>query len=229
MKKKKKMSEERALFCQAICEGLVQKYEAEMALCPEHVQCSEVHLRKMNEIIEGHARAARIARMKQRIAAAMVAAALLVLTACTVYAYRGEIKELFVKMREAYIKLFYDEAGSESDGKITEYYTLGYVPEGYELVHEMQGISVGEYTWSDGAGNSIVFEQFMWDGTIYSVDSETGETTMIVCGTMEVYYRVTKLHTYIWNNGTYSFMLTASRPLSLEELEKILESVAVIE
>ena len=183
----------------------------------------------MNEIIEGHARAEKLARLKRRIAATMVAAALLVLTACAAYAYRGEIKEILVQIYEAYINLFYDESGSEGDDEIAVHYTLGYVPEGYELVHEMQGISVGEYTWSDGAGNSIVFEQFMWDGTIYSVDSETGETTMIVCGTMEVYYRVTKLHTYIWNNGTYSFMLTASKPLSVEELEKILESVAVIE
>lgn len=224
---KKDISEERALFSQALREGLARKFEAELAQCPETIQCSEEHLRKMNEIIEGHARAARLARLKRRIVAAMVAAALLVLTACTAYAYRGEIKEIFVKMREAYIKLFYDEAGSESDDEITVHYTLGYVPEGYELVNEIRGMSVGKYTWSDENGNSIIFEQLVWDGTIYTIDSETGETTMIVCGTTEVYYRITQIHTYIWNDGTYSFKLSVPQPLSEGELELFLSGMKV--
>jgi hypothetical protein len=101
------------------------------------------------------------------------------------------------------------------------------VPEGYELVNEIRGMSVGEYIWSDENGNSIIFEQLVWDGTIYSIDSETGETTMIVCGTMEVYYRATQLHTYIWNDGTYSFKLSVPQPLSEGELELFLSGMKV--
>lgn len=226
MKKKKKMSEDRALFCQAICEGLVQKYEAEMALCPEPIQCSEEHLRQMNEIIEGHARAVRLARLKRRIAAAMVAAALLMLTACTVYAYRKEIKKLFVKVYETSIKLFYDDEAMP-DKMISEYYTLSYVPEGYELTEKVRLSSAGSETWYTADGKYIVFEQLVCDGTIYSIDSETGETTMIVCGTTEVYYRITQIHTYIWNDGTYSFMLSASTLLTNDEVELIIAGLTI--
>ena len=222
---KKKMLEERALFCQAICEGLVQKYEAEIALCPEPIQCSEEHLRKMNEIMEGHARAARLARLKRRIAAAVVAAALLVLTACAAYAYRGEIKEIFVKMRETYIKLFYDESDSMSDKAITEYYTFGYVPEGYELIEELRLAYVGESRWTNDSGDYLILEQHIWNGVNYSLDYETGTTTNINLGNIDIYCRATEIYTYIWNDGIYSFMLSSSKPLSNDELKMLLEEM----
>ena len=226
---KKKMSEERALFCQAICEGLVQKYEAEIALCPEPIQCSEEHLRKMNEIMEGHARAARLARLKRRIVAAVVAAALLVLTACAAYSHRGEIKKFFVEMRETYIKLFYGESDSMSDKAIIEYYTFGYVPEGYELIEELRLAYVGESRWTNDSGDYLILEQSVWDSTTYSLDSEIGDTMTIVCGNRELYYRTTQLHTYIWNDGTYSFILSSSSQLSIEELEILLEGMKVVQ
>ena len=222
---KKKMLEERALFCQAICEGLVQKYEAEIALCPEPIQCSEEHLRKMNEIMEGHARAARLARLKRRIVAAVVAAALLVLTACAAYAYRGEIKKIFAKIRDTYIWLSYDDSEDAMDELISEHYTLGYVPEGYDLVGEFQVETVNKHQWENQNGDYLVFEQTIWDGTRYSLDSETGETTIIDCNGREVYYRTTHVSTYVWNDGTYSFVLYTSEPLSNDILEKILNGI----
>ena len=225
--KKKDLSEERALFSQALREGLARKFEAELAQCPEPIQCSEEHLRKMNEIIEGHARAVRLARLKRRIVAAMVAAALLVLTACTVYAYRGEIKEMLVQIYEAYINLFYDESGSEGDDEIAMHYILGYVPEGYELVEERQEASVGKQKWVHPNGDYIILQQFVWDGTVYSIDSEMGEMSITTFGSVEVYYRATQLHTYIWNDGTYSFMLSTSSLLTNDEIGLIINSLTI--
>ena len=224
--KKKDLSEERALFCQALREGLARKFEAELAQCPETIQCSEEHLRKMNEIIEGHARAVRLARLKRRIAAAMVAAALLVLTACAAYVYRREIKKLFVKVYETSIELFYDDEAMP-DKMISEYYTLSYVPEGYELTEKVRLPSAGSETWNTADGEFIILQQFVWDGASYSIDSETGETSIITHGTIEIYYRGTQLHTYVWNNGTYSFMLSTSAMLTNDEIGLIIDGLTI--
>ena len=223
------MSEERALFRRALCEGLARKYEEALAAYPEPVPCSEEHLRRMNAIIESHARSVKQAKYKRRLTALLLAAALLLLTACAAYAYRGEIKEILVKMREEYIKLSYDEPESNNDTKITLHYTLGYVPEGYDLIEELQGWSIGKHKWSNRNGNYIVLEQFLWDGTVYSIDSEKGETTIIVCGSIEVYYRIAQLHTYIWNDGTYSFKISVSHPLSTNELERLIFNIKEVQ
>lgn len=226
---RKDISEERALFSQALREGLARKFEAELAQCPGPIQCSEVHLRKMNEIIEGHARTARISRLKQRIIAAMVAVALLMLTACAAYAHRGKIKEIFVKMRETYICLVYDESEVMPNKSISQYYTLEYVPEGYVAEEDIQTSFVSRKRWSNSGGDYILLEQFVWDGTNSLLDSEMGESSIIKYGTIEIYYRITQLYTYIWNDGTYSFMLTVSQPLLNDELEMLLDGLTAVQ
>ena len=223
---RKDISEERALFSQALREGLAGKFEAELAQCPGPIQCSEEHLRKMNEIIEDHARAARIARLKRRIAAAMVAVALLMLTACAAYVYRREIKKLFVKVYETSIELFYDDEAMPNK-MISEYYTLSYVPEGYELTEKVRLSSAGSETWKTADGEYIVLEQFVWDGANYWIDAEMGETTVTTFESIEVYYRATQLHTYVWNDGTYSFILSSSSFLTNEEIGLIIDGLTI--
>ena len=216
------MSEERALFRRALCEGLARKYEEALAAYPEPIPCSEEHLRKMTAIIESHTRSVKQAKYKRKLTALLLAAALLLLTACAAYAYRGEIKEILVKMQEEYIGLCYDEPESISDEKITVSYTLGYVPEGYELIDTASLPAIERATWKNSVGDYFILEQSIWDGTTYSVDSEIGKSTIIDCNGRKVYYRITQLHTYIWNNGTYSFKLSVSHSLSRNELEMLL-------
>ena len=224
---KKEISEERALFCQALIEGLARKYEEELAQCPELIPCSEEHLRKMNDIVEGHAKSVKQVKVKRRITALLLAAALLLLTACTVYAYRGEIKKIFAKIRDTYIWLSYDDSEDAMDALISEHYTLGYVPDGYEFIDEASLKSVERTRWENLDGDYLILEQSVWDGTRYSVDSEIGEATTLVCGESEVYYRVTHIHMYVWNDGTYSFIFMSSAPLSYDILELILAGIVI--
>ena len=226
---KKNMSEERALFRRALCEGLARKYEEALAAYPEPIPCSEEHLRKMTAIIESHAKSVKQAKYKRRLTALLLAAALLLLTACAAYAYRGEIKEILVKMREKYICLIYDEEEAMPNKSIAQYYTLEYVPEGYELAEKLRLASVYGVTWRNADGDYLIYEQTVWDGTSYFIDNEIGNTSIITCETTEVYYRNTQLHTYIWNDGTYSFVLSTSQPLVNDELKMILNGMKDIQ
>ena len=183
----------------------------------------------MNDIIEGHAKIVKKANRKRKIVALLVAAALLVLTACTVYVYRGEIKKIFAKIRDTYIWLSYDDSEDAMDAIISEHYTLGYVPDGYELIEDARLFSIDREKWANSDGDYLILEQAVWDGIKYSLDSETGETTSIICGNRELYYRITQLHTYIWNDGTYSFILSSSKAFSVDELEMLLEGMKVVQ
>jgi cell division protein FtsL len=224
--KRKDLSEERALFRQALSEGLAMKYAYELAQCPEPIQYSAEHLCKMEAVIASHASSEKKVKIKHRIVVALVAAVLLLLTACAAYTYRREIKKLFVKIYETSIELFYEDEDMP-DKMISEYYTLSYVPDGYELTEMVRLASVGSEMWSTVDGEYIALEQYIWDGASYTIDAEIGDSSIINYKNIEVYYRATLLHTYIWNDGTYSFMLTTSTMLADDEIELIIDGLII--
>ena len=225
---RKQYREERELFRKAMIEGMARKYDQELEKYPGEVTCSENHLQKMSAIVQAHAISERRKAVKRKVVAALVAVALLALTACTVYANREEIKKLFVKVFDSRFQLSYEEEELEDDKSLAERYTLGYVPEGYVLELEQQTVLVNKSTWIDQQNNRIVLRQSSWDGTSYSVDSEVGESLAYVFDGVEIYYRLNDVHTYIWNDGTYSFVLASSESFSESELKPIIEGLIVI-
>lgn len=226
---KKQYREERELFRKAMIEGMARKYDQELDQYSEEVTCSENHLQKMSAIVQAHAISERRKAVKQKVVAALVAAALLALTACTVYANREEIKKLFVKVFDSHFLLSYEEEELGNDKSLAERYTLGYVPSGYTIESEQQTVLVNKSTWIDQQNNRIVLRQSSWDGTSYSVDSEAGESLAYVFNGIEVYYRLNDAHTYIWNDGIYSFILASTESFSEMELRSMIEGLIVVD
>ena len=114
MEKTRMNKTDKMLFRQALIEAFVRKYERELNECQETAVCSEAHTRRMNEIISQSAQRERRKDHRKWIVALLVAAALL-LTACSVYAYQDEIRSFIEKVYEDYIKVTYDD---ESENKI---------------------------------------------------------------------------------------------------------------
>ncbi len=224
------LSREKDLFRQALCEGLARKYQAELAECPDGVSCSEALTHRMKGIMEAHAVSERKRKLRGRLTALLVAAALLVLSACTVYAYRGMIQKLLVEECGWSLRLFYPESRPFTDVGMAEYYTLGYVPQGYELVKSHQETVVNSMLWKNEEGSVLIWEQMYCYGAMYTLDAEKGESRILKSenGEREIYCRTSEAHTYIWNDGTYSFSLTASEPLSDAELNRILDGIETI-
>ena len=217
------------LFRQALTEAFVRKYERELNECQETAVCSEAHTRRMNEIINQSAQRERRRDRRKWIVALLVAAALL-LTACSVYAYQDEIRSFIEKVYEDYIKVTYDDESENQEMKIiSEYYTLGYVPDGYTLTKEIRIPASMNLEWENAEGQYLAFEQRVLDGTNYGLDGEVGETNVIVCGEYSVYCRSGNVHTYIWNDGNYSFMITTPYALSDDMLIRLVESIEIAE
>ena len=218
---------ERELFRRALTEAFVRKYERELAECQETAQCSDEHLRHMNEIISQSAKADRRKDRRKWIVALLVAAALL-LTACTVYAYHAEIRDFIEKVYEKYILITFSDSSSAPEvKKIAEKYTLGYVPEGYELVKDDCFPNMHEMEWQDAEGNYLYVKQCNLYGSDFVLDSEFGESSVIPCDQFTVYYTKSTVHTYVWNNGIYSFQMVSSLPLSIDTLSHIVTSMRI--
>lgn len=221
--------EERDLFRQAVTEAFIRKFDRELADCPFSADCSEAHVSRMEAIMDAGIGAARRKKRKSWVVALLVAAALL-LTACTVYAYRGEIRDFIEKVYEERIRVsFYDADQQLKTGNITEYYTLGYVPEGYVLESEHKFPAVNRSKWVNNENDFINFEQHILDGSNYSMDSEYGQANVIICGEFEVYCSISDTSYYTWNDGAYAYKIWSSEILSEDELARMISELQIVQ
>lgn len=228
MEKTRMNKTDKMLFRQALTEAFVRKYERELNECQETAVCSEAHTRRMNEIINQSAQRERRKDRRKWIVALLVAAALL-LTACSVYAYQNEIRSFIEKVYEDYIKVTYN-SGEEIPNsiKVFEHYSLTYVPEDYILTVELYLPTLSRCEWKNAEGQSIKFEQSAVEKANFMLDVEIGETTIISCDKYDVYCRSSDNYTYIWNDGAYSFKITSSVFLVEETLVHMIESIQIV-
>ena len=211
------------LFKQALTEAVSNKFDNMAAGCTEEIVCSEKYNLAMRAIVYGKADTTRTWSPKmKRIVAILVAAALL-LTSCGII-FRNEIREVF---KEFFASITFD--GDQSNiNAIEEIYELGYLPDGYYLKEEKIVQLRVSYTFVNNNSNYIIFEQRIIDGTGFTIDSESGYSKINEIEKYTVYYRYTKaLHSYIWNNDKYTFIIKSSTELSNEELTKIINGITV--
>ena len=209
---------DRDLFGQALVEAFVRKFDRELENCPFSADCSEEHVSKMDAIIAGAVRVEQSKKRRKWIVALLVAAALL-LTACTVYAYRGEIREFVEKVYEERIRVTYFDADQHlQTGNIAEFYTLGYVPEGYVLESELYLAGMNRTRWANEQGQYIILEQHILNGANFTIDSEQGQVDVVFCENIKVYCQIADISCYTWNDGRYVYKISTSKKMSNDEL-----------
>lgn len=98
------------LFKQALIEATCNVYDRELALCEQDIKCSRRHYAKMRKILGVTILPATSRKMqiKRRVLAALIAAVML-LTGCTAYAYREEIKKFIETVLDDYIRVSYND------------------------------------------------------------------------------------------------------------------------
>lgn len=218
------MTKERDMLKSALLDALSGKYDEELSKSEGDISCSKKHYSKLSNILGVSVGGAR--RFSKRLLAAILVAVFL-LTGCTVYAYRTEIKEFFVEIYEKYIRVTYDTDANTVMGKsIEKVYKANYIPEGYELVEEVNTQVDVSYKWKDKNGNIITLQQKILDGTDFYVDAEHGLTESINCNKYKVYCRfIDNSYHYIWNNEKYVFALESKIELDNDVLSKIIAGI----
>lgn len=220
------MIDERDMFKKALAEAMYQKYDCELAKANNgiDISCSKRHYLRLSAILGFNVGNAK--RFSKRLLAAILAAALL-LTGCTVYAYRTEIKEFFVEIYEKHIRVTYDTDKNNLMGKnIEKVYRATYIPEGYELVKNKNTHLYVYYEWQNSNGDIIALQQKAFDGMRLYVDAEDGSTEIINCGKYKIYFRVFQnLYYYIWDDGNYVFTLESNVEVLDTEIFKIIDGI----
>lgn len=211
------------LFKQALNEAVSNKFDKMADECTEEIVYSEKHKLAMRTIIYGKTDTKRVWTPKmKRIIAILIAVALL-LTSCGII-FRNEIREIF---KEFFVSLTY-ESNDEKDEMIEEVYTLGYLPEGYVLEHDIIATTYTKYKFVNQKDDIIYFEQRPLASAGFVVDSESGYSQIKDIEEYEVYYRFTnKYHHYVWCSEKYSMTIKSNTYLTNEEIILLLDGITV--
>ena len=210
------------LFKQALNEAVSNKFDKMADECTEEIVYSERHKLAMRTIIYGKADTKRIWSPKMRRIIAILIAVALLLTSCGII-FRNEIREIF---EEFFVSLTY-ESNDEKDEMIEEVYTLGYLPEGYVLEHDIIATTYTKYKFVNQKDDIIYFEQRPLASAGFVVDSESGYSKIAEIERYEIYLRITgKFYCYIWNDGKYSLTLNSSTKLSNEDITLMIDGLA---
>ena len=206
------------LFVQALSEGIVKKYDEEIMMSDENTECTRQHYKKLSTITGYKVPHGR--RIAKKTWVAIILAAALLLTGCTVYVYRDEIRDFFVEMYESFIKLTFDQEQHGGNETIDQIYYPSYMIEEYALTNEVNTPIMVLYEYSNSSGEVLIVEQFLLDGSDYMLDAEKGDTLLLTVNDQDVYYRYNdSLHHYIWNNGKYAFTINSSVELTEDNIE----------
>ena len=177
-------SADRKLLGKVLLEALTEKYDEELKQCKKYGPCSDEHLKKMSEILGFDVtRKISVRRSRKKMWVAILIAAALLLMGCTAYVYREEIRGFVMEIYKEHADVSFSDVDLENVPKtIADKYTLGYVPEGYELVEEIADFDITYQKFRNEVGESIVFWQGILNEESFVVDVERGTIDVIEYG-----------------------------------------------
>ena len=109
----------------------------------------------------------------KRVAAIFIVIGVFLGFSVGVYAVRKPIVEFFLNVKEKFSEVFFEQkAIDNAPDTIETVYTLGYVPEGYELIERKIEETYVMEIWSASNNQEIVFEQSCLNYDKKNIDSE---------------------------------------------------------
>lgn len=160
--------------------------------------------------------------------AAGIAAAILVFFGCSmsVSAVRKPVVEFFTNAYEKLVEFFFDdESVANAPSTIETVYTLGYVPEGYELMSSDLSKYQNRIIWERDSNECIIFIQSTLDGVV-SYDNEESKYELIETNNFSVVF--VKKHDLLmlfWSDNQYKYSLDVYGGLTLDECVALIESI----
>lgn len=194
----------------------------------EEVTPSPAYIKRMERLIKRQKRSywKYVNTIGKRIAVIAVAIAITFALSMSVSAVREPVVEFFVNIYEKFVEFFYDEGDiAKAPDTIETVYTLGYVPEGYEL----ESCSLNElyttFVWKNDVGEQIVFSQGLLDS--YSlIDNENSNYEIMRVNDITVaFLEKGDIRYYYWNTKNYRFILHMSSDISYDIFDSLINSI----
>lgn len=163
----------------------------------------------------------------KRVAVFVLAIAITFVLSMSVAAVREPVVEFFVNVYEKFVEFFYGEDDiAKAPDTIETVYTLGYVPEGYELESCNLNKLYTTFVWTNDTGNRIVFSQGVL-GAWNQLDNENSNYEILYMNDLSVAYIDKKYNQYYyWHAADYNFSLFVSDDIITQEIvAEIIESM----
>lgn len=191
---------------------------------------SKKHQKMMNRMLSGKQKSHSefLNTSWKRVATFIVAFAMVLGCSMTVKAFREPVVGFFTNVYEKFIEIFFDDDDiAKAPSEIETVYTLGYVPEGYEMevyyINEYRKFSRIVFSNEE---NEIVFQQYTLNGK-FVMDNEDAQYKYIFADDIKI--AVTnkqKKRILYWNTDEYSFKLSVSDEFSEDECIAIIQSIS---
>lgn len=194
----------------------------------EEVIPSPAYIKRMERLMKWQKRSCwkYVNTVGKRIAMIAVVIALTFGLSMSVSAVREPVVKFFVHIYERFVEFFYDDdVVTKAPSTIETVYTLGYVPEGYELESCNIADIVTRMAWMNDVGEKIVFSQgLLCDYSL--MDNENSDYGLLYVNDMSVAYIEKQDDSfYYWNTAEFRFLLRVTCDISREEIENMIESV----
>ena len=148
----------------------------------------------------------------------------------SVSAVRKPVVEFIVNVYERFVEIFFGEEDvTEAPCELETIYTLGKLPEGYELVEsKVQNTSVG-FVWKDDDRNCIKFSQYTFESKA-TYDYESSNYVIVNMSEMKVaMIEKEDRKMFCWNSNEYAFFMRVPIDFSLEECAGLIKSLISID
>ena len=214
-----------ALIKRAFAISARQEAEAFEALPEVEFAPSESYQNKIREILQHNVESRTYGVVKRkRLAVAMIAAAIIVslLTACAAI---KPIRNFFFEVFDEYFSFTAAPEENYNEYKIENYYTLKYIPNGFNLLFESKQTSKQMICYNENNNQLTFYKTLCLNGGI-EIDCKNAEISTFVVNGLEVKsFTKNGQRSLYWEDGTYFFTLTFPQSLPDEEVEKIIAGI----
>lgn len=157
-----------------------------------------------------------------------IAAAMLIAFSCamTVKAVREPVVEFFTNIYEKFVEIIFGEDDiAKAPDTIETVYTLGFIPDGYEMDRFFIDQYMTKMTWKNENGDRLVLSQGILDGS-FIIDTEESNNHIIEWNNKKIACseKYGTKH-FFWNSDEYEFSLTMSSNISEEEALALIDSL----
>ena len=162
----------------------------------------------------------------KRLVAVIIAAILIIASAVTAFAYKEKLLRFFERKEATHTSLI-SPGTNDANEEIKEVWLPTYIPEDFQLKSTEFYVLLIETTWTNGE-KEIRLNQTPIKNTDYSLNTETSNYLEITFGTQPIYYTINHGNFgAIWHTDDYVYRFDAPYDLGLEEIERIITSIAL--
>lgn len=206
--------------CSTYCDRY-PRYEGEINLGDDYENYMNNLIRRSNNPFQRYFNTAG-----RRVAG--IAAAMLIAFSCsmTVKAVREPVVEFFANIYEKFVEIFFGEDDiAKAPDTIETVYTLGFIPDGYEIGQFIIDELTTDMTWQNQHGDMIVLSQGVLSGA-NTMDVEDANYDIIEWNNKKIAYSEKfGIKHFFWNSVEYEFSLTVSSNISKEEAFALIDSI----